>query len=256
MRALYTVKRQWRAVGVSSTATDGSALRPGGLALWLRALLLSVLLLACVVVVYLSPLRQWLNPASPDTLKQWIMSQGAWGPFVFVLLSAVGVAMGAPRLWMAILGGFAFGWLAGGALALVGSLGGCWMAFGYARYLGREWVQVRVGQRLNRVNELIQRHGMTVTFVLRAAPIGNNYASTLILALSPVSQGSFLLGTALGILPTTGIYALFGSAASGGAIGRLTTAALLLLTLSGVYYILASRSTLVRDAMTALSQKK
>jgi len=217
--------------------------------------LLIALLLVCVAIVYLSPLRQWLKPASLDTLKKWIISQGAWGPLIFVLLAAAGVAIGAPRLWMTALGGFAFGWLAGGALALTGSLGGSWLTFGYARYLGREWVQARVGRRLNRVNELIQQHGIMVTFVMRAAPIGNNYASTLILAVSPISPGSFLLGTALGILPSTAIYALFGSAASGGAIGRLTTAALLLLTLSGVYYVLARRSTLVRDALKAFSQK-
>jgi uncharacterized membrane protein YdjX (TVP38/TMEM64 family) len=76
------------------------------------------------------------------------------------------------------------------------------------------------------------------------------------LALSPISWGSFLLGTALGVLPTTVIYALFGSAASGSTMGRITTAALLLVTLSGIYYLLVSRSTLVRDALTVVSNKQ
>ena len=250
------MNRPWRAASDPPATTDAAILRPSGVALWLRPLLLFALLLVCVGIVYLSPLRQWLNPASLDTLKKWIISQGPWGPLIFVLLAVAGVSIGAPRLWMTALGGFAFGWLAGGALALIGSLGGSWLTFGYARYLGREWVQARVGRRLNRVNELIEQHGMTVTFVMRASPIGNNYASTLILAVSPISPGSFLLGTALGILPSTAIYALFGSAASGGAIGRLTMAALLLLTLSGIYYVMASRSTLVCDALKALSLKK
>jgi uncharacterized membrane protein YdjX (TVP38/TMEM64 family) len=98
---------------------------------------------------------------------------------------------------------------------------------------------------------------MVMTLVLRSAPFGNNHVSNLLLALSPIARGPFLLGTALGVLPTTVIYALFGSAAtSGSTIGRLTTAALLLVTLSGVYYLLASRSTLVRDTLTVLSNKK
>jgi uncharacterized membrane protein YdjX (TVP38/TMEM64 family) len=219
--------------------------------------LLAALLVMCATIVYLSPLRQWLNPTSLDTLKLRIAAMGAWGPLIFILLTTVVVAIGAPRVWMAALGGFAFGWLAGGALALVGTLGGCWVTFTYARWLGREWVQAKMGKRLAKLNDLLQRHGMVMTLVLRPAPLGNNHGSNLLLALSPIARGPFLLGTALGVLPTTVIYALFGSAAtSGSTIGRLTTAALLLVTLSGVYYLLASRSTLVRDTLTVLSNKK
>jgi uncharacterized membrane protein YdjX (TVP38/TMEM64 family) len=219
--------------------------------------LLAALLVMCATIVYLSPLRQWLNPTSLDTLKLRIAAMVPWGPLIFILLTTVVVAIGAPRVWMAALGGFAFGWLAGGALALVGTLGGCWVTFTYARWLGREWVQAKMGKRLAKLNDLLQRHGMVMTLVLRSAPLGNNHVSNLLLALSPIARGPFLLGTALGVLPTTVIYALFGSAAtSGSTIGRLTTAALLLVTLSGVYYLLASRSTLVRDTLTVLSNKK
>lgn len=219
-------------------------------------LLLITLLTACAAMVYFLPLRQWLHPASLETLKAWIASLNGWGPPVFTLLTAVVVAAGAPRVWMAALGGFAFGWLAGSALALVGTLGGCWVTFTYARWLGREWVQARLGKRLTKLNDLLQRHGIVMTLVLRSAPIGNNHVSNLMLALSPISRGSFLLGTALGVLPTTVIYALFGSAASGSTMGRITAAALLLVTLSGLYYLLASRSTLVRDTLTVMSNKK
>jgi uncharacterized membrane protein YdjX (TVP38/TMEM64 family) len=208
------------------------------------------------VTVYLSPLRQWLNPAHLDILKWRIVSLGAWGPLLFTLLTMVVVALGAPRVWMAALGGFAFGWLAGATLALIGTLVGCWVTFTYARWLGRDWVQAKMGQRLTPLNDLIQRHGTVMTLVLRSAPIGNNHVSNLLLALSPIARGPFLLGTSLGVLPTTVIYALFGSAATGSTIGRLTTAALLLVTLSGIYYLLAAHSTLVRDTLTVLSNKK
>jgi uncharacterized membrane protein YdjX (TVP38/TMEM64 family) len=218
-------------------------------------LLLAAWLIACATVVYVSPLRQWLNPTSFDTLKSWIASMGAWGPLIFTLLTMGVVAAGAPRVWMAALGGLAFGWLAGSALALVGTLAGCCMTFCYTRWLGRNWVQAKVGKRFTKLNDLLKRHGIMMTLLLRSAPIGNNHVSNLVLALSPISWGSFLLGTALGILPTTVIYALFGSAASGSTAGRLTTAALLFITLSGIYYLLASRSTLMRDTLNLLSNK-
>lgn len=217
---------------------------------------LAVLVVVCAAVVYLSPLRQWLHPASLDELKQWIASMGAWGPLIFTLLTTAVVAAGVPRLWMAALGGFAFGWLGGAVLALIGTLGGCWVTFTYARWLGREWVQARIGKRFNGLNDLLRHHGVVMTLVLRAAPVGNSHVSNLMLALSPISRSAFLIGTALGVLPTTVIYALFGSAASGSTIGRATTAVLLLVTLSGIYYLLASRTTLVRETLAVLSNKK
>jgi uncharacterized membrane protein YdjX (TVP38/TMEM64 family) len=219
-------------------------------------LLLATLLITCAAFVYFSPLRQWLRPASFKTLKLWIASMGAWGPLIFALLTTLVVAAGAPRIWMAAFGGFAFGWFAGAVLTLIGTLSGCWVTFTYARWLGREWVQARLGKRFTRLNDLLQRHGMVMTFVLRSAPIGNNHVLNLILALSPISRRAFLLGTAFGVLPTTVIYALFGSAASGSTMGRLTTAALMLVTLSGVYYLLASRVSCIRETLTALSNKK
>ncbi|ETW99141.1 MAG: hypothetical protein ETSY1_16115 [Candidatus Entotheonella factor] len=250
------MKSQAHTTLAPSEAADTSTLNPARSSPLLRMLLLAALLITCAAAVYLSPLQQWLNPDSLEPLKGWIASMGAWGPLIFTLLTTVVVAVGAPRIWMAALGGFAFGWSAGAALALVGTLGGCWVTFTYARWLGREWVQARIGKRLTKLNDLLQHHGVVMTLVLRAAPIGNSHLSNLMLALSPISRGSFLIGTALGVLPTTVIYTLFGSAASGSTIGRLTTAALLLVTLSGVYYLLASRSTLVRNTLTVLSNKK
>ena len=250
------MKSRSQTAWVLSQADDISVSPPRNASPLLRMLLLIALLTACAAMVYFLPLQQWLHPASIETLKAWIASLNGWGAPVFTLLTVVVVAAGAPRVWMAALGGFAFGWLAGSALALVGTLGGCWVTFTYARWLGREWVQARLGKRLTKLNDLLQRHGIVMTLVLRSAPIGNNHVSNLMLALSPISRSSFLIGTALGVLATTVIYALFGSAASGSTMGRITAAALLLVTLSGIYYLLASRSTLVRDALTVMSNKK
>jgi uncharacterized membrane protein YdjX (TVP38/TMEM64 family) len=250
------VKLRSHTAGAPLEEADPAGFNPVTLSPSLRMLLLAVLLLTCAALVYLSPLRQWLHPASLDTLKVWMASMGIWGPLIFTLLTTVAVAAGAPRVWMAALGGFAFGWLVGVALALVGTLGGCWVTFTYARWLGHGWVQAKVGKRLTKLNDLLQRHGIVMTLVLRSAPIGNSHLSNLMLAVSPISRGSFLIGTALGVLPTTVIYALCGSTASSRTSGPLVTAALLLVTLSGIYYLLASRSTLVHDTLTVWSHQK
>jgi uncharacterized membrane protein YdjX (TVP38/TMEM64 family) len=221
-----------------------------------RMLILSGLLLILATVVYLSPLRQVFRPASLLVLEAWILALGPWAPLVFVGMTTIVVAAGAPRLLMAIVGGAVFGWFAGGLLTLLGTLAGCWITFTYARWLGYEWLQARFGQRLSRFHDVLRRHEFLVTFVLRCAPVGNCHLMNLMLAVSPISCRAFLLGTTFGVLPTTTIYALLGSAASGSWLLRVTLASVLLVALGLVYTLVASRSARVRDILTPFANPK
>ncbi|MDH3603601.1 MAG: VTT domain-containing protein [Candidatus Tectomicrobia bacterium] len=221
-----------------------------------RILLLSGLLLLLAAVVYLSPLRQVFHPAARSALEAWIVALGPWAPFMFVLMTAMVVAAGAPRLLMAVLGGAVFGWFAGGMLTLLGTLIGCWITFTYARWLGYDWLQARLGPRLSRFNAVFRRHGFLMTFGLRCAPVGNCHMMNLMLAFSPISCRAFLLGTMCGVLPTTTLYALFGSAAGGSWFLRVTTASVLLIALGLIYTLIASRSQRVRDILTQFANQK
>jgi uncharacterized membrane protein YdjX (TVP38/TMEM64 family) len=213
------------------------------------------LVLTLAAIVYVSPLRQIFHPASLAATKAWVLAQGPWAPLVFVLLTAIAVAAGLSRLLMAVLGGAMFGWFAGGIWALLGTLVGCWITFTYARWLGYEWIQARIGPRLSRLNETFRSHGLLMTFVLRCVPVGNCYAMNLILACSPISRRAFLLGTFPGLLPTTFIYALLGSAADGSVLVRVATASLMLVALGIACTLMASRSTWVWDHIAEFKGK-
>jgi uncharacterized membrane protein YdjX (TVP38/TMEM64 family) len=221
-----------------------------------RMLILSGLLLMLAAVVYLSPLRQVFHSAFLSALEAWILALGPWAPLVFVGMTTIVVAAGAPRLLMAVVGGAVFGWYAGGLLTLVGTLAGCWITFTYARWLGYEWLQARLGQRLSRFNDVLHRHEFLITFALRCAPVGNCHIMNLMLAFSPISCRAFLLGTTFGVLPTTTIYALLGSAAGGSWLLRITIASVLLIALGLVYTLLTSRSPRVRDVLTLFANRK
>jgi uncharacterized membrane protein YdjX (TVP38/TMEM64 family) len=156
---------------------------------------------------------------------------------------------------MAILGGALFGWFAGATFTLLGTLLGCWMTFTYARWLGYDWLQARLGQRLSRLNDVFRRQGLLMTFMLRCAPIGNCHLMNLMLAFSPISCRAFLLGTTLGVLPTTIIYALLGSAGGGSWFLHMSTAFFLLLALGMAYALLTARAPRMRSILTLFAHQ-
>jgi len=189
------------------------------------AIALAVIIAACLAVVYLTPLREWVReletgrmPARLADLRALARDAGLAGQAVYVAGGGLAVAVGVPRLAVAALGGAVFGWIEGAALAQVGTLVGCWATFALGRRLGHAWVASLVARRFPRAEALldfISRHGFEANVVLRLTPVGNAFATNLLFAVSRVRLATFLAGTFVGVLPTTAIAALAGSAAKG-----------------------------------------
>jgi uncharacterized membrane protein YdjX (TVP38/TMEM64 family) len=207
----------------------------------LKALLLAAFVVACVFAVYLTPLREAFTESGRDGLRRRLLELGDWAPWAFVALTAVGVAIGVPRLALAALGGILFDWALGAALSQIGAMIGCTATFAVARALGRDWLDARVRGRFPRAGRLLDfigRHGFEASVLVRLVPVGNAFATSLLMAMSPVSVRTFLLGTFVGMLPETVIVAYGASAARGQDVGlRLTVSAVALAVLAlGVWW--------------------
>jgi uncharacterized membrane protein YdjX (TVP38/TMEM64 family) len=176
----------------------------------------ALLLAAAILAVHLSPLREWVAVRSLERARHEIAELGALAPLAFVASCVLGIGLGLPRLGFAALGGVSFGWLAGCALAQLGTVGGCFVAFSWSRYLGRELAVRRGGRVWQGLRERVARHPIATNAVLRLIPIGNSFAQNTFLGVCPVSSRDFLLGTALGTFPETLAFALFGAGAAGG----------------------------------------
>ncbi|MBK6940933.1 MAG: VTT domain-containing protein [Planctomycetes bacterium] len=101
-------------------------------------------------------------------------------------------------------------------VAQAATIVGCWINFAYARALGREYVRERLGARfrhLARVLKFIDQHGLMGNILIRSLPVGNCFAMNLLMAVSPVTLATFLIGTAIGTLPSTVVYVLLGNSA-------------------------------------------
>jgi uncharacterized membrane protein YdjX (TVP38/TMEM64 family) len=220
--------------------------------LW-RPLTLGVLAATCLAVVYASPLRELLLPEGLARLRAGLGQLGGWAPPVFVACCALGIGVGAPRLAFAALGGLAFGWVLGSLLAHLGTLGGCWIAYSWSRWLGRDWVERRMGNRTRRLMDHLRRRPLAVGLLIRVCPIGNNFATNLFFGLSPIATRHFLLGTVLGTLPQTVVYAVLGNSAADGSMALLAVGVLVLALLVAGYWWLGRRSALAADVALGLA---
>ena len=120
-------------------------------------------------------------------------------------------AAGLPRQLMCFIGGYAFGFLAGGLLALGATLAGCAVSFSYARFLGREFVTRKFGKRLQRINTALARNPFSMTLIIRFLPFGSNIVTNMVAGVSAIPAAWFLLGSLVGFMPQTFIFALLGS---------------------------------------------
>lgn len=177
-----------------------------------------------------------------DMLTQhWVDSEirgrGWMGMGLFLAAGMLATGLGFPRQVMAFLGGYAFGFLAGTALATLAALLGCIMGFLYARWLGRAFVQKRFPGRLRKLDDFLHLHPFSMTVLIRLLPVGHNASTNLLAGVSSVRALPFFAGSALGYLPQNMVFALAGSGVDLDPSLRLTLAALLFIisSLLGVW---------------------
>ena len=172
-----------------------------------RRLVLLALLVGGVVFVFASGLHHEFDA---KTLGEWVERAGWLGPVVYLALFGL-QAFGLPGLLL-MLAAIAVWppWLAF-LLSWAGAvISGC-AGFLFARSIGREWVAGRLPERMRRFEQQVVERGLRTVIVFRLAFFLTPPAHWA-LGLSPVSFGTFVLGSAIGFLPGIALYTLAGGA--------------------------------------------
>jgi len=211
-----------------------SSVRPG-------LLVRGVVLIATLVAIAFA-----LKTVGLDSLldESWIDSrvrgQGLAGEALFVAVGAVAAAVGFPRQVISFLGGYAFGFATGTALALVAVVCGCATSFTYARVLARGLVAHRFGDRIRRVDAFLADNPFSMTLLIRLLPIGSNLATNLAAGVSRVPAAGFIAGSAVGYIPQTMAFSLAGSGVNIDPVLRIGLA-VALLAVSGAIGLMLHR---------------
>lgn len=189
-----------------------------------------------------------------DMLDQgWIdrevRGKGLNGELLFLAIGTLATGVGFPRQVISFMGGYAFGFVQGTFLGALATLFGCMSAFLYARLFGRSLVADRLGGRIAKVDAFVRDNPFTMTLLIRLLPVGSNIATNLAAGVSSVRALPFLLGSALGFVPQTAVFALVGSGVSVDPVWRIGLGTLLFVVsgVLGVYLYRALRHGKVYD---------
>ena len=146
---------------------------------------------------------------------------------------------------LTLLGGAIFGPLWGTVIVSFASTIGATLAFLASRFLLRDWVQARFGERLRALNEGVAREGAFYLFALRLVPAFPFFLINLAMGLTPIRTWTFCWVSQVGMLAGTIVYVYAGAQL---AEFRLSAGLVAAFTLLGLFPLAAKKAL---DALKA-----
>ncbi len=197
---------------------------------FLRGLVLIVTLVAVGVLIRKTGI---IDGVDKNWIDQTVRGQGLAGIAIFMVVGAAFTGIGFPRQLIAALAGYAFGIVAGTFFATLATVIGCAGATLYARFMGRGFVQARFPDRAQMIDDFLRDNPFKMTLIIRLLPVGSNIATNLAAGVTSVPLLWFLLGSALGYIPQTLIFALVGKGVRIDSVWQIS-ASVVLFIISGI----------------------
>lgn len=107
---------------------------------------------------------------------------------------------------MTLIAGALFGVLVGTILVSFASTIGATLAFLSARFVLRDWVQGKFGERLRAIDEGLEKDGAFYLFTLRLIPVFPFFVINLLMGLTRIKTRTFFWVSQLGMLPATIVF--------------------------------------------------
>ena len=159
---------------------------------------------------------------------------------IYVLVTALSLPGAAV---MTLAGGALFGlWTALIVVSFASSIGAT-LAFLVSRFLLRDWVQGKFGDKLQAINTGVEKEGAFYLFSLRLVPIFPFFVINLVMGLTPLKTVLYYLVSQVGMLPGTFVYVNAGTQLGQleGAGGILSPGLLLSFALLGIFPLVAKK---------------
>ncbi len=140
---------------------------------------------------------------------------------------------------LTLFGGAVFGLLWGTVIVSFASSIGATLAFLVSRFLLRDWVQGRFGDKLKPINDGVAREGAFYLFALRLVPAFPFFVINLVMGLTPIRTWTFYWVSQLGMLAGTIVYVYAGTQL---AEFRLSAELVVAFTLLGLFPLVAKKT--------------
>lgn len=148
---------------------------------------------------------------NPGQLQLWLKQAGNWAPFCYVLLYVMMTIVVLPSTPLNLVGGAMFGPWWGLAWTSIGALLAAIVSFTFTRTIGRKAIAQRLAGRWQAMDAEVQNGGLFYLFAIRLVPVMPYGLVNFAAGLTAVSFKDYLLGTALGTVPSVLPFVLLGS---------------------------------------------
>jgi uncharacterized membrane protein YdjX (TVP38/TMEM64 family) len=177
---------------------------------WRKKAIVASLAAAAIVVAWRTGLLDLAR--EPARLQAALRDLGPLGMLAYVGVFGLTQPLGMPGIALTLAASLVWSPPVAIALAITGFVVSSSVSFGFARSMGRDWVAARLPPRFRAWDERIARRGLVTVAILRVLFFGSQLVH-LLLGISQVRFGTYLLGSALGYLPGVVFIVLFGPAA-------------------------------------------
>jgi uncharacterized membrane protein YdjX (TVP38/TMEM64 family) len=177
----------------------------------IKKAILVLVLLGAIVAYFVFDLGQILSLENFKASQADIVAAKDANPVLyiagfFILYVAVtGLSIPGAAI-MTLVAGALFGVVVGTIIVSFASTMGATLAFLSARFVLREWVQGKFGERLRAIDDGLEKDGAFYLFTLRLIPVFPFFVINLLMGLTRIKTRTFFWVSQLGMLPATIVF--------------------------------------------------
>ncbi len=146
-----------------------------------------------------------------DTLLQYTNTHTGLAIAIFIVVYILQTTFSLPGgAILTLTGGFLFGSLLGTLIVNIAATTGATLAFLAARYLLRDWVENKFGDRLETIQAGFAKNAFSYLMTLRLIPAFPFFLVNLVSGLTRVNLGTYVVATSIGIIPGSFVFAFAG----------------------------------------------
>lgn len=176
-----------------------------------RKIIVSAIVVGLIVLFFALDLDKQFTIASLKANRQTLLELYAShrlatvGGFLAIYIAQTALSLPGATI-LSLAAGALFGAVMGTVYAVTGATLGATAAFLVTRYLFHETVQRKFGQRLAGINRELETSGLNYLLFLRLVPLFPFFLINLGAGLTRLPLRTFVIGTAIGIIPGGFVY--------------------------------------------------
>jgi uncharacterized membrane protein YdjX (TVP38/TMEM64 family) len=177
----------------------------------MKKAILALVLLGAIVAYFVFDLGTILSLENFKASQMDIVTAKDANPLLYIIgffilyVAVTGFSIPGAAI-MSLIAGALFGVLMGTIIVSFASTVGATLAFLSARFVLRDWVQAKFGERLRALDDGLEKDGAFYLFTLRLIPIFPFFVINLLMGLTRIKTRTFFWVSQLGMLPGTIVF--------------------------------------------------